>query len=192
MTNEEKIKNLERAEERGYMLLNLVDPSSESYSTLLDNLSATRLFIECLKDGESFKPHPCTCTSTTPETDIAEPEKTTRPAVKVEIPEAAVKQEEPEATLTPVKAEEPVEQAEPEATPEPVKETQTTPLVTTDDPKPIPGYSKADLLDLLKKARRSGVNVTEIIHAFGVTNFGDIDEAKYPEVVEMLRKEGSI
>ena len=90
------------------------------------------------------------------------------------------------------------EQAEPvpEATEgEPVEDSpveQVTPLVTTDDPKPAPAYDKKQLVEMMKTARRNGINVSQIIRAFGVDNLGDIPEDQYPAVVEQLKKEGAI
>lgn len=69
---------------------------------------------------------------------------------------------------------------------------QVTPIVTTDDPKPAPAYDKKQLVEMMKTARRNGINVSQIIRAFGVDNLGDIPEDQYPAVVEQLKKEGAI
>ena len=172
MTNEEKIAVLEAAEDRGWNLVPIANPLSEEYGRLLSNLSQTRLYIECLRDPESFKPADQWQTPEQPST-TPEQEETEAP-----VPAA----EEPEITKITTKITDKTE---------PVEE-KVTELATTEDPKPVPTYDKKEVLDLMKAARRNGINVSEIIKSFGVDNFGDIDAEKYPAVVDALKAEGAV
>ena len=160
MTNEEKIAVLEAAEDRGWNLVSYANPATEEYGRLLSNLSQTRLYIECLRDPESFKPADQWQTPEQAETEAPTPETPKTP-----------------------------DKITPKA--EPVEE-KVTELVTTEDPKPVPTYDKKEVLDLMKAARRNGINVSEIIKSFGVDNFGDINEEKYPAVVDALKAEGAV
>lgn len=167
MTTEEKIAVLEAAEDRGWNLVPIANPMSEEYGRLLSNLSQTQLYIECLRDPESFKPAD---QWQTPEQPSTTPEQAET--------EAPI----PETTKT-------TDKITPKT--EPVEE-KVTELVTTEDPKPVPTYDKKEVLDLMKAARRNGINVSEIIKSFGVDNFGDINAEKYPAVVDALKAEGAV
>ena len=168
--NEERIKLLSEAELKGYDLLKTLSPTDIAYSHLLDNLSKTRLFIECLADNHSFKPLGRSIVEDDTEQHSTTPEQAETEAPIFEIIKMSDK--------TPDKT-------------EPVEE-KITELVTTEDPKPEPTYDKKEVLDLMKAARRKGVNVSEIIKSFGVDNFGDIDAEKYPAVVDALKAEGAV
>lgn len=167
MTNEEKIAVLEAAEDRGWNLVSYANPATEEYGRLLSNLSQTRLYIECLRDPESFKPAD---QWQTPEQPSMTPEQA---ETEAPIPET------PKITTKITDKTEPVEE-------------KVTELVTTEDPKPVPTYDKKEVLDLMKAARRNGINVSEIIKSFGVDNFGDINAEKYPAVVDALKAEGAV
>ena len=53
-------------------------------------------------------------------------------------------------------------------------------------------YSMTDVRAALAKARSKGVNVSDIIRAFGVDNFTALDASKYPAVMEKLAAEGAV
>ncbi len=54
----------------------------------------------------------------------------------------------------------------------------------TEQPKLEAAFVRGELA----KARRKGVNVTEIVTSFGVDNFKDIPADRYPEVLEKLKE----
>lgn len=81
----------------------------------------------------------------------------------------------------------------------PVVERPETPAPTVarvDEPvTPAPAesqYSMTDVRAALAKARSKGVNVSDIIRAFGVDNFTALDASKYPAVMEKLAAEGAV
>ena len=54
----------------------------------------------------------------------------------------------------------------------------------TEQPKLEAAFVRGELA----KARRKGVNVTEIVTSFGVDNFKDIPAERYPEILEKLKE----
>ena len=72
-------------------------------------------------------------------------------------------------------------------TPAPAKQEPVTPAPA---PAPVESqYSMTDVRAALAKARSKGVNVSDIIRAFGVDNFTALDASKYPAVMAKLAEE---
>ena len=80
--------------------------------------------------------------------------------------------------------------------PVPAPVTPAPTVARVDEPvTPAPAesqYSMTDVRAALAKARSKGVNVSDIIRAFGVDNFTALDASKYPAVMEKLAAEGAV
>jgi len=92
------------------------------------------------------------------------------------------------------KAEEP-EKCEAEAPAEPTAETAEFPAevetpfptaVEAEAPAQAVTYTGAEVRSALVKARQKGVNITEILHEFGVENFPAFPENRYAELMAKL------
>ena len=78
----------------------------------------------------------------------------------------------PEAPVVKFDPPAPEPEPEPDGIPAPV-ETEKT-------------YTKEEVRAALAKSRKAGVNVTELLGEFGVSNFSGLPAAKYPEVMAKL------
>lgn len=77
------------------------------------------------------------------------------------------------------------------ASDEPVEAEPDEPETVTEKPE-TPTYKMEEVRGALAAARRKGVNVSKLIQSFGVSNFAEIDTAKYPEIMQKLAEEGTV
>ena len=77
------------------------------------------------------------------------------------------------------------------ASDEPVEAEPSEPETVTEKPE-TPTYKMEEVRGALAAARRKGVNVSKLIQSFGVSNFAEIDTAKYPEIMQKLTEEGTV
>jgi hypothetical protein len=55
-----------------------------------------------------------------------------------------------------------------------------------EDPAPVPTYSREEVRAALAKARKTGLNVTELLSEYGVDNFSALPAGKYAEIMERI------
>lgn len=166
--------------------LHTLEPGTEEYRgilTDLDLLIRTRSYLKF--DLEFFTPgERSVCNSTKPEPRVlekvleAENQGGTVSLEEIVPIEAAPTDED----LT--KGEPAVEEAAPEETPAEAPKKTRGKKTETEQPKLEAAFVRGELA----KARRKGVNVTEIVTSFGVDNFKDIPAERYPEILEKLKE----
>lgn len=67
--------------------------------------------------------------------------------------------------------------------PEEPEEEDTPPW---EEPKPAPTYTREEVRAALAKARKTGLNVTELLAEYGVDNFSALPAGKYAEIMERI------
>lgn len=164
MTHEEKQRILKDALDRAYLALEAhEDPASESFMQLLRSINELEFSL-----GARIGDPDC---GDFPNLEDPEPEK--KPTFTME----------PNSTGD-----------EQPASDEPVGAGVSDDVPTEPEPeKPeTPTYKMEEVRGALAAARRKGVNVSKLIQSFGVSNFAEIDNAKYPEIMQKLAEEGAV
>lgn len=165
MTHEEKQRILKDALDRAYLALEAhTDPASDSFTQLLRSINELEFSLGARLGDPDCGDFP---NLEDPEPEKKKPVFTTEPRYPGHEPSAS---------------DEPVEAGAPDDVPaEPEPEKPETPT-----------YKMEEVRGALAAARRKGVNVSEIVHSFGVDNFALIDKAKYPEIMAKLKEEGAL
>lgn len=167
--------------------LHELEPGTEEYSKILNDLWSAAQITKEIKAAAT--PLPFTCPAMPANSEKPEP-GTLEKALEAENQGGMVSLEE----IVPIEAapadEDPAKGEPAAAEPSAEETTVESPKKTrggkaeTEQPKLEASFVRGELA----KARRKGVNVTEIVTSFGVDNFKDIPPERYPEILEKLKE----
>lgn len=167
--------------------LHTLEPGTEEYSKILGDLWSLAHMAKQIKDVVA--PLPFTQSAMPTNSEKPEP-RVLEKVLEAENQGGTVSLEEIvpiEAAPTDedlTKGEPAAEEATPEEAPAEAPKKTRGKKTETEQPKLEAAFVRGELA----KARRKGVNVTEIVTSFGVDNFKDIPAERYPEILEKLKE----